>query len=151
MKAAGRSTPLPTIWIGHADLVRDLPALQRAGVRALIDLALAEAPITPHRETVYCRFPLIDGGGNPAWIVRAAIETVTVLARSGTNTLVFCGAGMSRSPAVCAGALSLVTDRSPEPCLAEIARGGPTDVSPALWREVLHACGSPHPRDPFSA
>ena len=31
------------------------------------------------RELAYCRFPLIDGPGNPSWLVRAAVETVAYL------------------------------------------------------------------------
>jgi len=40
---------------------------------------------------------------------------------------------MSRTPAIAAGALVRVTGRSPEECLAEIARAGKWDVSTTLW------------------
>jgi hypothetical protein len=45
------------------------------------------------RELVYCRFPLVDGAGNPPWLLRAAVETVAGFVRAGVPTLVFCGPG----------------------------------------------------------
>ena len=52
-------------------------------------------------------------------------------------TLVCCGAGMSRSPAIVAAALALV-ERAPfEDCLRRVARHHPSDVSPGLWSEVV--------------
>jgi protein-tyrosine phosphatase len=48
-------------------------------------------------------------------------------------TLVYCGAGMSRSPAVVAAALSIVQGGCPEEKLREIVAGQSHDVSPQLW------------------
>lgn len=121
------------LWIGHVGNARDAQALREAGITALVDLAINELPTTPPREMVCCRFPLDDGGGNPMWLLTAAIETTAALLRHGQRTMVFCGAGMSRSPSIAAAALALVTGRTPEDCLHEIASTGPTDVAPALW------------------
>lgn len=128
------------LWIGHAGNARDPHCVRAHSIVAIIDLAIDEAPLVPAREIVYARFPLVDGPGNPAWVVRAAINTVAALLQQGTATLVCCSAGMSRSPAVSAAALSIVTRHSPGACLDQIARAGPTDVSPALWVDVLAAC-----------
>ena len=56
-----------------------------------------EPPVFFTRELVYCRFPLADGVGNDPWLLRAAITVTADLIRSGTPTMIFCGAGMSRS------------------------------------------------------
>jgi protein-tyrosine phosphatase len=76
------------------------------GVTAVIDLAIEEPPIQFPRDIAYCRFPLIDGSGNQPAILRAAIETTATFIASGTPTLVACGAGMSRSPAIVAAAMA---------------------------------------------
>ena len=51
-------------------------------------------------------------------------------------TLVCCGGGLSRSPAVAAAALSIVHRTKPEECLEKIAEHSPTDVVPALWADL---------------
>jgi hypothetical protein len=53
------------LWIGHVGDVRDPRSLFSTGTLAVIDLALNEPPASLPRELVYCRFPLIDGAGNP--------------------------------------------------------------------------------------
>lgn len=124
------------LWLGTAADRCDLRKLLDAGVAALVDLALNEPPVAVTRELAYCRFPLVDGHGNPAWLLQAAIETTASLLRTQTPTLICCGAGMSRSPVVAAAALAVVLGRSPGECLAETTRHGPCDVSPDLWRKV---------------
>src|SRR5438270_10637607 len=123
-----RVSPYP-LWLGHAGDARDLRALLAAGIVALVDLAVEEPPAPLVRELVYCRFPLLDGTGNAPWLLRAAIETTVGLLRSRTPTLVACGAGMSRSPAVVAAALAIVGASSPDECLIQLARIGPCDVT----------------------
>jgi protein-tyrosine phosphatase len=107
-----------------------------AGICALVDLALNEPPLFVPRDLVYCRFPLLDGPDTPPWVVQSAIETVCSLAHRGVATLVFCSAGMSRSPAILAAAISLLTGRCAEECLSEVAHSGPADVDPGLWQEI---------------
>lgn len=125
-----------SLWLGHVGDVRDLRAVLSAGILAVVDLALNEPPAVVTRELVYCRFPLVDGIGNPPWLLSAAVDCVAGLLRSGTPTLVFCGAGMSRSPVIAAVALARVRACSPDEALTQVAKSGATDVSPGLWSEV---------------
>ena len=64
----------------------------------------------------------------------------TLRRKSQVPTLVYCGAGMSRSPAVVAAALSIVQGGSPEDRLREVVAGHPHDVSPQLWEAVCKVC-----------
>ncbi len=127
------------LWIGNTMEARDLRRLLEMGVAALVDLAIEELPPDVVRELVYCRIPLIDGASNSPERLRLAVETVASLIRSGTPTFVFCGAGMSRSPAIAAAALAFVEGADPNAVLQRIVTGFPHDVSPALWQEVT-AC-----------
>lgn len=124
---------------GNAGDTRDLVALRRAGVEALVDLAMSERPLAVPREMTYCRFPLVDGPGNGKALIRSAIEATVSLVRGGVPTLVFCSAGMSRSPAVAAAVMAIVSGRTPAACLEEIVPGGGVDVSAAIWADVLGA------------
>jgi protein-tyrosine phosphatase len=101
-----------------------------------VDLAVNEPPASVTRELVYCRFPLVDGSGNPPWLLRAAVEVVAGLLRTGTPTLVYCGPGMSRSPCIAAGAIALARGCPPAEALAAVAQSGVADVSPGLWSDV---------------
>jgi hypothetical protein len=125
-----------SLWLGHVGDARDLRGVLNAGIAALVDLALNETPATVTRELVYCRFPLVDGAGNPPWLLRAAVDTTAGLLRSQTPTLVYCASGMSRSLTIAAAAIGLLDNRPLADCLAQLAQGGPHDVSPALWHEV---------------
>jgi hypothetical protein len=127
------------LWQGHSGDTRDLRRLREQGIVALIDLAFPDPPLSISRELTYCRFPIDDGGGNPPWLLRAAIDTAASLIRSNTPTLIFCSAGMSRSPSIAAAALSLATKQPIDQCLKSIASSGPTDVSPGLWAQVIQA------------
>ena len=127
------------LWIGNAVEARDLRRLLNLGVRAVVDLAIEEVPVSVVRELVYCRIPLIDGASNPPERLRLAVETVASLIRQDTPTFVFCGAGMSRSPAITAAALAVVEGADPNVVLERIVAGYPHNVSPALWQEVT-AC-----------
>jgi protein-tyrosine phosphatase len=124
------------LWIGHVGDVRDLRSLFSTGILAVIDLALNEPPARLPRELVYCRFPLIDGAGNPPWLLRAAVDCVAHFLRCGTQTLVYCGAGMSRSPCIAAAAIAAVRGCLADEALMEVAKSGPVDVMPGLWAEV---------------
>jgi hypothetical protein len=121
------------LWIGTARDARDLRAIHEAGIEAVVDLAIDEPPVQPTRELVYLRFPLVDNEGNPAWLLRMAVEAVTGLLKAGVPTLVACSAGASRSPAVAAVALARWLGIGPEEGLSRIGMG---DVSVTLWREL---------------
>jgi hypothetical protein len=129
-----------SLWIGHAGEARDIRAVLAPDLLAVVDLALNEPPIPISRELVYCRFPLADGPGNPPWLLRAAVDSVASLLRSGTPTLVACGAGMSRAPSVAAMAIAMVSGRPPFECLAWVSGDGACDVSPGFWKELVGAC-----------
>jgi protein-tyrosine phosphatase len=91
------------------------------------------------RELIYCRIPLTDGGGNSQEQLSLAIESVAALLQRKVPCFVYCGAGMSRSPAIVAAPVSLVDRQSPEEALQRLIRGQPHDVSPALWRDICDA------------
>jgi hypothetical protein len=125
------------LWVGHAGSARDYQPIFAAGIEALIQLAAEEPPPLPPREVVCCRIPLVDGGGNREQLLRLAIGTVAGLLRLRLPTLVYCGAGLSRAPAVVAAALSLVQGTAPTLCLERIVEHHHADVSPALWRDII--------------
>jgi protein-tyrosine phosphatase len=142
-----RRVPDCSLWLGHAGDGRDLRAVHRAGLLALVDLAVNEPPVAVTRELAYCRFPLVDSPGNPPWLLRAAVETTAGLLRAEVPTLLFCANGMSRTPAVAAAAIALARGLAPEEALALVAKAGPHDVSPGLWQEV-RAVVTSRPCDP---
>lgn len=123
------------LWIGTARDARDIKGVLDAGVEAIVDLAIMNEPVSPTRELVYLRFPLVDGEGNPAWLIRAAVQAVEGLIRERVPTLVACDGGMSRSLAIAAAALWKQTE-SPEEVLRRVSSNGSADVHPALWADV---------------
>ena len=128
------------LWIGNAGDGRDPERLLRDGILAVINLAAEEpSPVLP-RSMVYCHFPITDGAQDSQGVLGVAIQTLVALLKKQVPTLVYCGAGMSRSPAVVAAALSIVQGGSPEEKLREIVAGQPHDVSPQLWAAVCRAC-----------
>jgi hypothetical protein len=127
-----------SLWLGHSGDARNPAGLLSLGIMAVIDLAREEPPATLPREIVYCRFPLVDGPENPPWVLRSAVETLAHWLREGVPTLIACGAGISRSPAIASAALAIAEGRPIEECLEEIARGGRCDLSPALWRVLCN-------------
>ena len=98
--------------------------------------AYEEPPLHTPRELICCRFPLIDGPANDRTNLVLAIMAVANLLEKHVPTLVCCGAGMSRSPAVAAAALSMVYQETPEECLQQIAGDRVLDVTPGLWGDV---------------
>ena len=130
------------LWLGHAGDGRDQRQILATGIRAVVQLALEEPPLAPPRELLYLRFPLLDGEGNEPVLLELAIRTVASLLQARLPTLVCCGGGMSRSPAVAAAALASVGDGDASACLQKIEHFGPMDVSPGLWREIQVLCES---------
>ncbi len=123
-----------SLWLGHAGDVRDPSGILAVGILVVVDLALNEPPPSLPRELAYCRFPLLDGPGNPSWLLRAVVETVAYLVRSGTATLVYCSVGLSRSPCIAAAAVAVVSGLPPDEGLTLISRSGPSDVFPDCGR-----------------
>jgi protein-tyrosine phosphatase len=124
------------LWLGHVGDMRDLRTVLSTGILAVVDLALNEPPAAVTRELVYCRFPLVDGVGNPPWLLRAAVDCVAGLLDNRTPTLVYCANGMSRSPAIAAAAIARLRGCSPAEALAVVVKAGAADVSPGLWSEI---------------
>ena len=137
------------LWVGPALSVTGLQAVYDHGIEAIVDLAINEPIPQLSRELIYCRFPIVDGEGNRPELLKLAVTTTGGLIRSATPTLVFCSAGMSRSPAIAAAALAVATGESPADCLAEVTAVGPKDLSPPLWQDLLQVLsiltGSPTP------
>ncbi len=125
-----------SLWLGHVGDTWDLKSVLAEGISALVDLAAMEKPPTITRDLIYCRFPMVDGIGNPPWLLRLAVETVANLLRSEISTLVFCSAGMSRTPTIAAAALSVLSGQQVVDCLKLVTGSACADVSPGLLGEV---------------
>src|SRR5262249_54034838 len=68
-----------------------------------------------------------------------AINSVAILLRRQVPTLVCCSAGMSRSPAIAAAAISNLSQSRLEDCLQHVAEKHAADISPGLWRDVVRS------------
>jgi protein-tyrosine phosphatase len=134
--------PPRPLWLGHAGDGSDLRAIFDAGIRARVELAAEEAPAPTPRDLIACRFPRVDGGGNDPAVLALALYTLAGLLKQKIPTLVCCGAGMSRSPALAAGSLALLSGEHPEDCLRQVVSHRPADVVPSLWNEVVTAVSS---------
>lgn len=124
------------LWLGHAGDAGDFKRLFDTGIQAVMQLAMEEAPVSLPRELLYVRFPLVDGPGNDRTVLYLALITLTNLLEKQVPTLVCCGAGLSRSPALAAAALAMVYQEKPDDCLRQIAAHQPHDVAPGFWLEV---------------
>jgi protein-tyrosine phosphatase len=124
------------LWLGHAGDTRAVRELFDKNIKALVHLAAEEPSPELPREFIYLRFPLVDGSGNNVDLLDLAIRTVARLLEKAVPTLVFCGAGMSRSPAISAAALAMVRHTSLEECITYVAKCHPTDLSPGLWADI---------------
>ncbi len=135
-EVAGRA-----LWVGNAGDLWDSRAVLAAGVAAVVELADNEPMAGLPRELIRCRFPVSDGGDNPAWLLRLAVETVAALLRAGPPTLVCCSAGLSRSVVVAAGGVALAERCPLADALTAVVGDGPADVSPRLLCQVRQALG----------
>ncbi len=102
------------LWLGHAGEGEAFRRLFDLGIEAVVQLAAEEPPLPLPRDLILCHFPLLDGVGNRPAVLSLAMDTTAALVRSRIPTLVCCGAGMSRSPAVAAAALTLAYGGLPE-------------------------------------
>lgn len=126
------------LWIGNAGDLQDVRAVCDT-VEAVVELADSEPVASLPRSLIRCRFPLSDGGENPAWLVLLAAKTVSSFIHSGVPTLVCCSAGMSRSVCVSAAGIALATRISLQDAVAMTSFGGPADISPRLFNQVQAA------------
>ena len=134
--------PYP-VWIGHGGEAHDFRHLFDVGIEAVVELALEEPSFPPRRDMIACRFPLIDGVGNPPHVLALAVRTVAALITAKVPVLVCCAAGMSRAPAVVAAALAAIHFEPPEECLKRVAAHHPSDVSPGLWSDIIQLAARP--------
>ncbi len=126
------------VWLGHAGDGRAFRELFDLGIRAVVQLAAEEPTIQTPRELVYFRFPLMDGSGNDPELLDLTIRSVAALIRKAIPTLVCCGAGMSRSPAIVAAALMVHRAADFDECLKFVTECGPADLSAGLLAEMKH-------------
>jgi atypical dual specificity phosphatase len=131
-----------TLWIGSTGDIRDWRHLYDLGIRAVVQLAYEEAPLSLPHDFVACRIPLVDGEDNPAEILALAITTLTHFLERKFACLVCCQAGLSRSPAVAAAALARLTHQSFTACLNDIAKHHHHAVHPGLRAQVQALCES---------
>ena len=124
------------LWVGHAGDGRAFREVFDKSIRAVVGLAAEEPPAQLPRELIYCRFPLVDGSGNDEALLQLAINFTAALLRKEIATLVCCGAGMSRAPAIAAAALATLGEGTLEDCMEKVAQYHKTDVSPSFWSEL---------------
>jgi len=131
------------LWIGNAGDCRAISRILGNDIRAIVQLAAEEQPAVFPRELISCRFPLLDGTGNDADLIDLAARCVANLVERGVATLVCCGAGMSRSPAIVAAALSRINRSDLGKSLEAVIKVHPADVSLGFWKEVREVSNSP--------
>jgi hypothetical protein len=124
------------LWIGNAGDLRDFRSILNAEISAVIALADNEPAAVLPRELVQMRFPLNDGGENPEWLLKLAIESTAACLRAGVPVLVCCSAGMSRSVCVAAAAIALVEHRPILETLPAVVGNAPADVSPQFFAQI---------------
>ena len=128
------------LWIGNVGDARDVRSVLNLGVTAVIDLACNEFPVEVPRDIIYLRFPIVDGTDNSSKLLRLAIETTASIIKDRTPTLVFCSAGLSRSPAVVVAAIAVVDELGLDESLKKVGLLVAHDVLPGLWNDVKAAC-----------
>lgn len=126
------------LWIGHRGDLRDPRLVSSHDVSLVIDLAIDEPPLVLAREVAVARFPLDDGAGNAAWLVRGAISLGVRVLSEGETVLVACSSGLSRSPAIAAAMVAVREGVPPEQALRRVT-AAEGDVSPGLWGAVASA------------
>ena len=131
---AGRS-----LWLGHAGDLRDFRAVMDAGIGAVVELADNEPMAVLPRDLVRFRFPISDGGDNPPWLLRLAVDSVASLLRAGVPVLVCCSAGMSRSVCVAAGGVAIAEGLTLAEAMTAVVASGPVDLSPGLLHQLRRA------------
>ena len=126
-----------SLLLGNVGDVWDLSAVIGSGIEAIVDLALNEPALQSlPREIVYCRIPIVDAAGNPPGLLLLAVETVAGLLKRNIPTLVYCSAGLSRTPAVAGAAIAILRNCSLFEAMDFVAQNIPADVSPGLYNDL---------------
>jgi predicted enzyme related to lactoylglutathione lyase len=124
------------LWIGNAHDARDVRGVLARGINVVIDLAFEEPPIQFPYDIVNCRFPLLDGEGNPPELLQSAIDTAANFVKANQPTLVACSGGMSRSPIIVSAVLGKIKSLELNAAVERVTATGPCDFSPSLWNDV---------------
>jgi hypothetical protein len=132
------------LWLGHAGDCRDAARILVAGIEAVVQLAIEEPSVVLPREIIFVRIPLYDGSGNNADTLRFAVRTVEDFLAAKVPTLLCCSGGMSRSPAIAAFALARTNGQTPAQSLEQVRGRHGTDISPALWQDLLASVSDLH-------
>ncbi len=128
------------LWLGNPSDAVNVRSIIDAGIEAVVEVADNEPFALLPREIVRCRFPLSDGGDNPAWLLRLAADTVAAFVRSRIPAIVCCSGGMNRSVCIAAAGLTVASGMELDASLVAVIGNGPADVSPrflAQSREVI--------------
>jgi protein-tyrosine phosphatase len=125
------------LWQGNSVEAGDVRAILDLGVQAVVDLAAEEEPIRYPRDILMLRYPIVDGAGNPRWLLESIVSSLHGLLANEIPTFVYCRAGLSRSPAFCAAALARFRNVSMEEAIAQMFGNRSFDVSTALWSELV--------------
>jgi hypothetical protein len=124
------------LWIGNARDLRDARLILDAEITAVMALADNEPAAVLPRELIQMRFPLNDGGENPEWLLKLAIESTAACLHAGVPVLVCCSAGMSRSVCVAAASIAVVERRPITETLSAVVSNAPADVSPQFFAQI---------------
>ena len=128
------------LWVGNPSDTLNVRSIIDAGIEAVVEVADNEPFALLPREIVRCRFPLSDGGDNPAWLLRLAADTVAAFVRARIPAIVCCSGGMNRSVCIAAAGLTVASGMELDASLVAVIGNGPADVSPrflAQLREVI--------------
>ena len=134
-----RAIPPYRLFLGSVVDAWNLRRIHELGIVAVVDLAGNERPFQGTRDLTLLRFPLVDGDGNPDWLLRLAVKAVHDLLTNDVPTFVYCSAGMSRSPTIVAAGVARFSGKPLADCLEQVCREHPADVSPALLTSVRAA------------
>ena len=129
--------PDTNLWVANASDLRDIATVLNAGVTAIVDLAIEEPVPAIPRTLNYCRFVLTDDGENDPGILRTTILTTTEFLIGDHHVAIGCSAGVSRSIAIAAAAVSRVSGQTPREALEVISNVKHPDINPALWNQIL--------------
>lgn len=129
--------PNTNLWLGNSSDLREIPALLKHGITAIVDLAIEEPVPAIPRVTNYCRFVVTDDGENHPANLLAAIQSTATFLAGGHLTAVCCNAGLNRSPCIAAAALAYNSCSDPVRTLELIAQLKHIDVNPSLWNQIV--------------
>ena len=100
--SCGRVTP--QLWVGGELGPRDWPALQKAGVSAVINLQQEQQDVWSGRERIesYLWLPSPDGMAPSIAQLRQGVAFIGASLEAGLSVFVHCKAGQGRAPLLCA-------------------------------------------------